>query len=349
MKTTMTSAAASLQPYNSFSLTVLAKEVITAKSAEDLLSAWKNATISKQPVLILGGGSNVLFLEDFNGCVVLNRLRGIEIKETDASWHLHVGAGEVWHDLVEFTLNRNIPGLENLALIPGCVGSAPIQNIGAYGVELKDVCVYVDVLNLNTGEQTRLVHESCQFGYRESVFKHQYRDGYAITAVGLTLPKLWQPVLDYGDLTRCDPQTVTPQDVFNSVCAMRKSKLPDPAVNGNAGSFFKNPVLPAALANELLRRFPLVPHYPQANGEVKFAAGWLIDQCELKGHRIGDAAVHANQALVLVNVGHATSAEVVSLARYVRHQVAEKFGVWLEPEVRFITRQGEVNAVEVLA
>ncbi|WP_254901621.1 UDP-N-acetylmuramate dehydrogenase [Lonsdalea britannica] len=349
MKTTMTSAAASLQPYNSFSLPVSAKEVVTANSTEELLNAWKNATISDQSVLILGGGSNVLFLEDFEGCVVLNRLKGIEIDDTDACWHLHVGAGEVWHDLVEFTLNQGIPGLENLALIPGCVGSSPIQNIGAYGVELQDVCAYVDVLDLNTGEQMRLAHESCQFGYRESIFKHQYRDGYAITAVGLTLPKLWRPVLNYGDLSRLDLQTVTPRVVFDSVCAMRKSKLPDPAVNGNAGSFFKNPVLPAVHANELLRQFPLAPHYPQVNGDVKFAAGWLIDQCELKGYRIGDAAVHANQALVLINAGNATSKDVVTLARYVRHQVAEKFGIGLEPEVRFIAGQGEVNAVEVLA
>ncbi|MFP1761091.1 UDP-N-acetylmuramate dehydrogenase [Lonsdalea quercina] len=344
----MTSAAA-LQPYNSFSLPVSAKDVITAKSAEDLLYAWKKATISEQSVLILGGGSNVLFLEDFAGCVVLNRLKGIEIKETDTCWHLHVGAGEVWHDLIEFTLHHHIPGLENLALIPGCVGSAPIQNIGAYGVELKDVCAYVDVLNLRTAELTRLAQDDCRFAYRESIFKHEYRDGYAITAVGLTLPKTWQPVLNYGDLTRLNPQTVTPQQVFDQVCAMRKSKLPDPAVNGNAGSFFKNPVLPAAQANELLRRFPLAPHYLQTNDEVKFAAGWLIDQCELKGYRIGDAAVHANQALVLINVGNATSKDVVGLARYVRNQVADKFGIGLEPEVRFIACEGEVNAVEVLA
>lgn len=214
---------------------------------------------------------------------------------------------------------------------------------------MKDVCDYVDVLNLESGETRRLSAAECEFGYRESVFKHRYRDGYAITAVGLRLPKRWQPVLSYGDLRALDPATVTPSQVFDSVCAMRMSKLPDPAVTGNAGSFFKNPVVSASDFASILAHYPNAPHYPQADGQEKLAAGWLIDSCRLKGHVIGGAAVHQQQALVLINQHGATSQDVVQLAAYVRNRVGETFNVWLEPEVRFIGREGERNAVEVLS
>lgn len=345
----MTNSVTSLKSFNSFSLPVFATEVAIIENSSELLSAWQRANQSGLPILILGEGSNVLFLDDFHGIVLINRLKGIEIKETASEWMLHVGAGENWHHLVEYTQERQISGLENLALIPGCVGSAPIQNIGAYGVELKKVCAYVDMLNLRTGETARLSAEECQFGYRDSVFKHEYQDGFAIIAVGFRLSKEWKPVLEYGDLTRLDPSAVTAKQVFDAVCQMRRSKLPDPAVMGNAGSFFKNPVIHAAIAEHILANYPNAPHYPQPNGEVKLAAGWLIDQCGLKGHQIGQAAVHDKQALVLVNKGEATSCDLVNLARYVRNKVAEQFDVWLEPEVRFISAQGEVNAVEVLA
>ncbi|RNM17926.1 UDP-N-acetylmuramate dehydrogenase [Dickeya undicola] len=345
----MTNSVTSLKLFNSFSLSVFATEVVVIESSSELLSAWQRAHHSGLPVLILGEGSNVLFLDDFQGIVLINRLKGIEIKETESEWMLHVGAGENWHHLVEYTLERQISGLENLALIPGCVGSAPIQNIGAYGIELRKVCAYVEMLNLRTGEIVRLSTEECQFGYRDSVFKHEYQNGFAIISVGLRLPKEWKPVLEYGDLSRLDPSVVTAKQVFDTVCQMRRSKLPDPAVMGNAGSFFKNPVIPAAIAEHIFVSYPNAPHYPQPNGEVKLAAGWLIDQCGLKGHQIGQAAVHDKQALVLVNKGDATSCDLVNLARHVRNKVAEQFNVWLEPEVRFISSQGEVNAVEVLA
>ncbi|RNM01590.1 UDP-N-acetylmuramate dehydrogenase [Dickeya undicola] len=345
----MTNSVTSLKSFNSFSLSVFATEVVVIESSSELLSAWQRAHHSGLPVLILGEGSNVLFLDDFQGIILINRLKGIEIKETESEWMLHVGAGENWHHLVEYTLERQISGLENLALIPGCVGSAPIQNIGAYGIELRKVCAYVEMLNLRTGEIVRLSTEECQFGYRDSVFKHEYQNGFAIISVGLRLPKEWKPVLEYGDLSRLDPSVVTAKQVFDTVCQMRRSKLPDPAVMGNAGSFFKNPVIPAAIAEHIFVSHPNAPHYPQPNGEVKLAAGWLIDQCGLKGHQIGQAAVHDKQALVLVNKGDATSCDLVNLARHVRNKVAEQFNVWLEPEVRFISSQGEVNAVEVLA
>ncbi|WP_226102741.1 UDP-N-acetylmuramate dehydrogenase [Dickeya oryzae] len=345
----MTSSAISLQAFNSFSLSAFATDVVIIENTTELLSEWQRARQHGLPTLILGEGSNILFLGDFHGIVLINRLKGIEVKETESEWMLHVGAGENWHQLVEYTLAHQIAGLENLALIPGCVGSAPIQNIGAYGVDLKHVCAYVDVLNLNTGEVNRLNAQECRFGYRDSIFKHEYQDGFAIIAVGLCLSKNWKPILEYGDLTRLDPTTVTSRDVFDAVCQMRRSKLPDPKVMGNAGSFFKNPVVPSVIAEHILTHYPNAPHYPQPTGDVKLAAGWLIDQCGLKGYQIGQAAVHDKQALVLVNKGGASSDELIALARYVRNQVAAKFDVWLEPEVRFIAARGEVDAVGALS
>lgn len=345
----MTSSAISLKPYHTFSLPVDADEIVFADTQAALVSYWRKAAEQQKPVLMLGEGSNVLFLDNFAGMVIVNRIKGIEIKEDHDAWRLHVGAGENWHHLVEYTLQQGIAGLENLALIPGCVGSAPIQNIGAYGTEFKQFCDYVDVLNLNDNQVTRLSAAQCHFAYRESIFKHEYRDGFAIIAVGMCLSKEWNPVLEYGDLTKLDPATVTPSAIFETVCDMRRRKLPDPLHTGNAGSFFKNPVVGAEHAQTILSRYPKAPHYPQPNGEVKFAAGWLIDQCHLKGHQIGGAAVHQQQALVLINLHDAVSSDVVSLARHVRHQVAEAFAIWLEPEVRFIGPVGEVNAVEVLS
>lgn len=345
----MSSHDTSLKNLNTFAIDAQASQIITATRSEHLTEAWHLAQKNHQPLLLLGEGSNVLFLENFAGIVAVNRLKGIDITQTDSEWLLHVGAGENWHQLVCHTLENNIAGLENLALIPGCVGSAPIQNIGAYGIELQSLCNYVDVLNLESGEVMRLSAIDCLFGYRESIFKHSYRDGYAIIAVGLRLQKQWQPKLTYGDLTRMDPTTVTPQQIFESVCAMRRSKLPDPAKTGNAGSFYKNPIVDAKRVNALLAEYPNMPVYPQHDGNVKLAAGWLVENAGLKGFNIGGAAVHQQQALVLINQHNATSADVLALASYVRDTVAEKFSVWLEPEVRFISAQGEVNAVEALS
>ncbi|MEL0550251.1 MULTISPECIES: UDP-N-acetylmuramate dehydrogenase [Enterobacteriaceae] len=339
----------SLKPWNTFGIDRTAKVIVRADNEQQLLSAWQRATAEDQPVLILGEGSNVLFLKDYAGTVIINRIMGIEVTETPEAWLLHVGSGENWHQLVQFTLENDMPGLENLALIPGCAGSSPIQNIGAYGVELQRVCHYVDCIELASGRKQRLSASECRFGYRDSIFKHEYQDRYAIVAVGLRLSRTWHPVLTYGDLTRLDPQTVTPRQVFDAICHMRMTKLPDPKVNGNAGSFFKNPVISAEQSQALLAAFPNAPHYPQADGSMKLAAGWLIDQCQLKGKTIGGAAVHRQQALVLINDKDATSDDVVQLAHYVRQQVGERFNVWLQPEVRFIGTTGEVNAEETIA
>ncbi|MBO1552001.1 UDP-N-acetylmuramate dehydrogenase [Yersinia pseudotuberculosis] len=345
----MSNQRSSLKHLNTFALPAYASNVISAGSVETLIAAWYESKAKRQPVLLLGEGSNVLFIKNFSGTVLLNRIMGITSTEDSAAWYLHVGAGENWHQLVCHSLQNNMPGLENLALIPGCVGSAPIQNIGAYGVELKQVCEYVDLLDMDKGTIQRISAEECQFGYRDSIFKHRYGNGFAIVSVGIKLMKSWTPTLGYGDLIHMDPLTVTATDIFNSVCTMRRSKLPDPMVTGNAGSFFKNPVVSAAIAEEIVHCYPNAPHYLQPDGSVKLAAGWLIDQCSLKGYQIGGAAVHQQQALVLINQSEATGQDVIHLARYIRQQVAQRFSIWLEPEVRFIADNGEVNAVEHLS
>lgn len=339
----------SLKPFNTFNLNAMAANIVIAETAEEMVSVWQKSLADRQPLLLLGEGSNVLFLEDYQGTVLVNRIMGIAVRESDDDWHLHVGAGENWHKLVEYTLEKGLAGLENLAMIPGCVGSSPIQNIGAYGVELKHVCEYVDILDLSSGKVKRLTAQDCQFGYRDSIFKHKYQTGYAIIAVGLALKKAWIPVITYGDLISLNAETVTPQQIFDAVCHMRTSKLPNPKVTGNAGSFFKNPVVSAEQAELLKARFPDAPFYPQRDGQVKLAAGWLIDRCDLKGFTIGGAAVHRQQALVLINQQEATGADIVALAHEVRQRVGTKFNVWLEPEVRFIGALGEKDAVGVIA
>ncbi|MEQ4925522.1 UDP-N-acetylmuramate dehydrogenase [Proteus hauseri] len=339
----------SLQAFNTFGLRAKAHQIETANNKDELCAYWQSAQDQKLPTLILGGGSNVLFTEDFNGVVIRNCISGIEITEDYQQWHIHVGAGENWHALIEFLLEKNIYGLENLALIPGNAGSAPIQNIGAYGKELKDVCAYVDIVELSTGHISRLTNEECEFGYRDSIFKHYYQQGFSIIGVGLTLNKKWEPILTYGDLVKLSPETVTPKDVFESVCHMRKSKLPDPLITGNAGSFFKNPIIDINSAQQLKSEFPFCPQYVQSNG-VKLAAGWLIDQCGLKGFQLGGASVHTKQALVLINTtGTASGEDIVKLAAYIRQKVSERFGVQLEPEVRFIGTSGEINAVDAIS
>ncbi|MCR3756820.1 MAG: UDP-N-acetylenolpyruvoylglucosamine reductase [Sodalis sp. Ppy] len=339
----------SLKPLNTFAIDAKAKHVVTAHTEAELLILWRQATARKLPVLVLGGGSNVLFLENYAGTALLNRIKGIAVSEDADAWYVHAGAGELWDDLVNACLDLSIPGLENLALIPGYVGSAPIQNIGAYGVELQQFCEYVDVIQLETSVKRRLSAAECQFGYRESIFKHDLCEHYAIVAVGLRLTKSWRPVLHYGALTYLDTRRVTPRQIYDTVCAARRSKLPDPTLTGNAGSFFKNPVISAFETEHLLRCYPDVPHYIQPDGKVKLAAGWLIECCGLKGYQLDGAAVHDKQMLVLINTGKTSGSNIAALARYVRRQVADRFAIWLEPEVRFISAQGEVDAVEIIS
>lgn len=330
---------------NTFALDVYANQVETVETVEQLMQVWKTNTDS-QPIMIIGQGSNTLFTENFAGTIIVNRIKGLTITETPTHWHLKVGAGEYWHDLVANTINQNIPGLENLALIPGCVGSAPIQNIGAYGIEFQKVADYVELLEFATGKIIRITDG--QYGYRESIFKQKYANGYAVVYVGITLPKQWSPVLTYGELRNFDPESVTPKMIFDKVCEIRRSKLPDPNVLGNGGSFFKNPVVDKKFADKLLEKYPTMPIYPQTNDQIKLAAGWLIDQCGLKGYQIGGAAVHQQQALVLVNKDNATAQDVVALARYIINAVLQKFSVHLLPEIRFMGATGEIDVDKFL-
>lgn len=330
---------------NTFALDVYANQVETVETVEQLMQVWKTNTDS-QPIMIIGQGSNTLFTENFAGTIIVNRIKGLTITETPTHWHLKVGAGEYWHDLVANTINQNIPGLENLALIPGCVGSAPIQNIGAYGIEFQKVADYVELLEFATGKIIRVTDG--QYGYRESIFKQKYANGYAVVYVGITLPKQWCPVLTYGELRNFDTESVTPKMIFDKVCEIRRSKLPDPNVLGNGGSFFKNPVVDKKFADKLLEKYPTMPIYPQTNDQIKLAAGWLIDQCGLKGYQIGGAAVHQQQALVLVNKDNATAQDVVALARYIINAVLQKFSVHLSPEIRFMGATGEIDVDKFL-
>ncbi|MDP8079890.1 UDP-N-acetylmuramate dehydrogenase [Phocoenobacter skyensis] len=333
-----------LKRFHTFHLDVKAQEIIKVYSAEQLFSEWSKTT---SPKLLLGQGSNVLFVKDFNGTVFINCLKGIKHHQDEDFHYLQVSGGENWHQFVKWTLDNHIAGLENLALIPGCVGSSPIQNIGAYGVELEQVCDYVEVLDLTTGTQHRLTNNECQFGYRDSIFKHQYKDKFAIIAVGFKLAKAWQPKLEYGSLSQFDANTVTPQQIFDEVCKIRMAKLPNPDEFGNAGSFFKNPVIDFAKFEQLRTAYPQMPHYIQSDGTVKLPAGWLIDQCNLKGFQVGGAMVHLKQALVLINKDNATGKDIVELAKIVRQKVHQKFGVMIAPEVRFIGAKGEVDSEEI--
>ena len=339
---------ASLSTLNTLALDAHCLWLADVTQLDDLAQLRVYPELGVLPRLVLGGGSNILFCDDFAGLVVHNGLKGIALHDEGDHWLLHVAAGENWHELVCHALQQGWYGLENLALIPGTVGAAPVQNIGAYGVELASVCAYVEAFNWHSGEVEHIDAADCQFGYRDSIFKHACQDSHFITAVGLRLPKAWRPVAGYGPLAALG-EAPSAQAIFDTVCATRMAKLPDPAVLGNAGSFFKNPVVPAALAETLRQQSPQMPSYPAGDGQVKLAAGWLIEQCGLKGFAIGRAAVHQEQALVLVNLGGASAMELIALAAHVRDSVEQKFRVVLEHDVRFMGRSGETRLDEVLA
>lgn len=325
----------SLTHLNTLRLEASADQLVTITSSRQLAGL-----LPASNVLVLGGGSNVLFSQHYDGTILHNQIMGSEYSQDSDYHYLTVGGGENWHQLVMSCCEKGIGGLENLALIPGSVGAAPIQNIGAYGVELANVCVGVEAYSLSTGDKHFFSGEQCQFGYRDSMLKRSH--DYFISRVLFKLPKIWRPQLSYGELKKWVSELTyapAPLDVAKQVILVRQGKLPDPNELPNAGSFFKNPVLTNIAAQQLLALFPLCPHYP-AGADIKFAAGWLIDQLGLKGFSIGGAAIHRQQALVLINEGHARAEEVVRLAAYVRDEVATKFGVMLEPEVNFIDASG---------
>lgn len=327
----------SLRTLNTFGIDAKAAAYLPVRSVDDLRAVRADAALSAMPRLVLGGGSNLLLTRDIDGLVLHMVNRGITLSGEDDD-HLLVTAqaGESWHGFVQWTLAQGLPGLENLSLIPGSVGAAPIQNIGAYGSELADHFHSLQAFDFASGEVLELGRRDCAFGYRDSVFKHALRDRAVILAVRFALPRRWQPNLRYAELaaemaTRGITQP-TARDISDAVIAIRQRKLPDPAVIGNAGSFFKNPVVPAAQRDALLRQHPGLVSYAQPDGQYKLAAGWLIDQCGWKGRSLGAAGVHEKQALVLVNRGGASGAEILQLADRIRADVLAAYGVAIEPE-----------------
>ncbi|HZE91445.1 MAG TPA: UDP-N-acetylmuramate dehydrogenase [Rhizobacter sp.] len=327
----------SLKPYNSFGLPAVAQTLVRVASDADVRRVVDHPQLGRSPKFILGGGSNIILTRDMPQLVlkveVLGRRR---VEERADAWIVEAGAGENWHEFVAWTLEQGCPGLENMALIPGTVGAAPVQNIGAYGVELRDRFEALDAVDLVTGRSVTLGPDICAFGYRDSVFKHSLASRSVITRVRLRLPKRWQPVLGYLELERKRVESgidaPSAQQVFDWVCAIRRAKLPDPAKVGNAGSFFKNPVVTPEQCRDIIGRDPEIVHYPLPDGSIKLAAGWMIDACGWKGKSVGQAGVYEKQALVLVNRGSAIGSEVMTLARAIQESVYGRFGIRLEHE-----------------
>jgi UDP-N-acetylmuramate dehydrogenase len=333
----------SLRPYNTFGFDIKADLFIEINSSDEFKELLNTPEWENNQHLILGGGSNILLTDDYRGLVVINKIEGIEIEEeTDKTITVKCGGGENWHQFVLHTLQHNWGGLENLSLIPGTVGAAPMQNIGAYGVEVKDSFTGLEAVNLKSGELEEFSAEDCQFGYRESVFKHDLKGEYLISSVSFRLdkPGFHQLKLDYGIiknvLNERDIEDPSVQDVSNAVIEIRKSKLPNPAEIGNSGSFFKNPIITEGKFKSLQSKFPKIPFYDLGNGNVKLAAAWLIDQAGWKGHEENGVGVHKKQALVLVNYGQGSGKAVVNLAKKIQDSIQSKFGIELSPEVNFI-------------
>jgi len=328
---------ASLRAFNTFGLPSSASTLVRIGSEADVKKVVNHTELGRAPKFILGGGSNLVLTKDVDLCVLKIEIKGRRLLETrEDAWIVEVGAGESWHDTVQWCLDQGLSGLENMALIPGTVGAAPVQNIGAYGVELKDRFESLDAVDLITGRTVTLSAAQCAFGYRDSVFKQDLKNKSVITTVRLRLPRPWVPVLGYMELERKIAETANirpdARQIFDWVCEVRRAKLPDPLVIGNAGSFFKNPVVSAEQCRDIIGRDPEIVHYPLDDGTYKLAAGWLIDACGWKGKSIGRAGVYERQALVLVNRGGASGAEVVTLARAIQESVYGRFGIRLEPE-----------------
>jgi UDP-N-acetylmuramate dehydrogenase len=328
----------SLKHLNTFGIVAIAKHFAVFDDSDQLDELITMST--KQKRLILGGGSNILFTSNFDGHVFKNEISGIDIiKEDEHHVYVKAGAGENWHKFVLFCLERNLAGVENLALIPGNVGASPMQNIGAYGVEIKDVFDDLEAYHISDKKIRTFTHGDCEFGYRDSVFKNRHKGEFIILSVTFRLNKIPVYNTNYGaieqELEKMH-QPLSIQTIAQAVINIRTSKLPDPNEIGNAGSFFKNPAVSANKYESLKKEFPEIPGYPQHNGSVKLAAGWMIEQCGWKGYRKGDAGCHAKQALVLVNYGNATGKEIYDLSEEIRHSVVNKFGVELEREVNVV-------------
>ncbi len=336
-----------LQSFNTFGIVAKALSLVRLQSGADIDALLADPALQVAPKFILGGGSNIVLTGDVKPLVLKVEIMGKRlVSETTKTWIVEAGAGENWHDLVGWTLQNGYPGLENLALIPGSVGASPVQNIGAYGVELQDRFESLDAVDLTTGQRFTLNAAQCAFGYRDSVFKHASHGGFGladkalITHVRFALPKNWKPVLGYADIEKkrvqANIEKPTALQIYDWVCEIRRTKLPDWRVLGNAGSFFKNPTVSAEQCADIIEREPKIVHYILADGTVKLAAGWLIDACGWKGKTIGNAGVYERQALVLVNRGGpanpVTGGEVMTLAKSIQTSVYERFGIMLAHE-----------------
>jgi len=328
----------SLKSKNTFSIGATTDQIFCPETIEDLHLL---PDLSQQAFYVLGEGSNTLFTEEKAPIIVCPNIKGINVTETETDYLIKVGASENWHNLVKYCIAGDMFGLENLALIPGSVGAAPVQNIGAYGVEFADICWSVDWYDFSNKTMNVLKNEACDFGYRDSIFKQALANQGLITHVTLKLSKKWQANLSYQGLDLSGNE-ITARDIFLQVIKLRQSKLPDPKLLPNAGSFFKNPIVSSKKVNELKEIYPGIPVYQQSNN-AKLAAGWLIEKCGLKGYRTDTVGVHDKQALVLVNYDKATGNQIVELARHVQYCVYKKFDITLEPEVKMVTSQGEVN------
>lgn len=324
-----------LSALNTLGLAATAEAYVSVEDAAQLPTLSALAARSGS-LLVLGGGSNLVLPQSVPGLVARVALRGVRLLQaTPDAWLVEAAGGETWHGFVAECVRQRWDGLENLALIPGTVGAAPVQNIGAYGVELADRFDSLTAWDVRAGRYVEMSAADCRYAYRDSVFKHQPPGSWVIVSVRLRLPRPWQPVLGYPDLQR-HPRLAqgepTARDIFEAVCEIRRAKLPDPAVTGNAGSFFKNPIVSVAQRDELAGEHAGLVSYPQPDGRYKLAAGWLIDQCGWKGRSLGAAGVHDRQALVLVNRGGATAADIMALAQAIQADVVARFGVMLEPE-----------------
>lgn len=335
----------SLQSANSFGIHSRAHRLLRVESVRQLQALREHlqtdTTLAALPRFVLGGGSNVILSDQLPYLVLQMAIMGRELQtETAEDFIVRAGAGENWHAFVQWTLAQGYAGLENLSLIPGTVGASPIQNIGAYGLEMQDYFHSLSAFDFVTGEIKIFNKQDCAFGYRDSIFKRGEQNRYVILDVSFALPKHWQPHLAYGDVAKFLQArgilTPSAKDVSEAIIAIRQSKLPDPAEIGNAGSFFKNPIVSAELRNQVLQQFPNCVSYLQTNGDFKLAAGWLIEQCGWKGRRGENVGVYEKQALVLVNLGGAKSADVRELAQEIQADVFEKFGVGLEVEPMFV-------------
>ncbi len=331
----------SLRAHNAFGFEVHARYAQHIECETALMHARVEPRLKGLPHLILGGGSNIVLTRDFDGIVWLIALRGRRLVDEDAdAWFIQAGAGENWHDFVQWTLECGWPGLENLALIPGTVGAAPVQNIGAYGLEMSERFFQLRALDIKTGKALHFDASACRFAYRESFFKQCEPGRFVIVSVVFRLPKIWQPRCAYPDIERIFAErgvrTPSPRDILDAVVAVRQSKLPDPIRLGNTGSFFKNPLIHPADFEALSIREPDLVAHPLPNGQVKLAAGQLIERCGWKGRALGHAAVHARHALVIINHGNACGADVLKLAQIIQRDVYQRFGVQLEPEPMII-------------